>query len=60
MNEINELREEIAKLRERVAVLENLALKQAPPITFDWHQPLRVGTPQWVNAGAITPGTIVG
>lgn len=58
MNEdIQALREEIAKLRERVAVLE----AQATPVplpAFDWTN-LRVGSPTFIPAGSpLPPGTI--
>lgn len=57
MNEdIQALREEIAKLRERIAVLE---ADKAPRITIDYGKPLRVGSPQFIPAGSPLPaGTI--
>lgn len=45
--EIRALREEGAKLRERVAVLESKQQVARVP-ALDWTN-LRVGTPQWVN-----------
>lgn len=57
MNEIQELREEVTKLRERVAVLEARPGVQAP--TIDWTRPIQVGTPRFVSPfGPFPPGTI--
>lgn len=62
MDEIKALREEVAKLRERVAVLE--ALKLLEPVSprvpqIDWTQPIRVGTPHLVPLEPLPPGTII-
>lgn len=55
--ELKALREEVAKLRERIAVLE--AGRVQPPGVIDWSRPLYVGSPMFVSAGApLPPGTI--
>lgn len=56
-DEIKILREEIAKLRERVALLES---KPWPTggVQIDWTKPLMIGSPRFV-AGSIPPGTII-
>lgn len=56
-DDIRALREEIAKLRERVAVLE--AGKQNPGgVRIDWSKPLMVGTPKFLQIPPIPRGTI--
>lgn len=59
MDEIQVLREEIAKLRERVAVLEAGQQPAAPAPLFDWKQPLHVGSPRFVDLDPLPPGTII-
>lgn len=57
MDEIKALREEIAKLRERVAVLE-AARVPVPPSSIDWGQRFMVGSPRLVPMEPLPPGTI--
>jgi hypothetical protein len=55
-DELKAMREESAKLRERVAVLETYP-RPTGGVMIDWSKPLMIGTPRCVT-GAIPPGTI--
>jgi len=58
MTEIEQLREEITKLRERVAVLESGRSSSGVPV-IDWTKPVQVGSPHFIPAGLPLPlGTI--
>ncbi len=59
--DIKALREELAKLRERVAVLEAAAAPR-PASALDWGQPFMVGTPSLPRLApmeSMAPGTII-
>ncbi|AVQ81641.1 hypothetical protein [Variovorax sp. PMC12] len=57
-DEIKALREELTRLRERVAVLESEAARSRPIGIVDWSRPVHVGSPRFVQAGPLPPGTI--
>lgn len=65
--DVKALREEIAKLRERVAVLETEAARSRPLVGgidwLDWRGPMQIGTPAFpprlVPMEPLPPGTIV-
>lgn len=59
-DEIKALREEIARLRERVAVLEAARVPAGPSI--DWRGGVTIGTPRFLPFGPLAPlppGTII-
>lgn len=61
-DDIKALREEVAKLKERVAILEADTRQAVGPFfhvpLIDWTKPIRVGSPVFVKTGELPPGTI--
>lgn len=57
-DDVKALREEIGKLRERIAVLEATRQTPLPLPHIDWSRPVHVGTPMWLGPHQYPPGTI--